>query len=81
MRLQQWAKNGLLFLPLIAAHETDFVLWGKMMWGFLAFGFLASSTYIWNDLMDLNADRQHPVRSANVSRPAKGRILQKVFCS
>jgi len=60
MRLQQWAKNGLLFLPLIAAHETDFALWGKMMWGFLAFGFLASSTYIWNDLMDLNADRQHP---------------------
>ena len=60
MRLQQWAKNGLLFLPLIAAHETDFALWGKMMWGFLAFGFLASATYIWNDLMDLNADRQHP---------------------
>jgi 4-hydroxybenzoate polyprenyltransferase len=60
MRLQQWAKNGLLFLPLIAAHETDIVLWSKMAWGFLAFGLLASSTYIWNDLMDLNADRQHP---------------------
>jgi len=60
MRMQQWAKNGLLFLPLIAAHEVDWALWRKMLWGFLAFGFLASATYIWNDLMDLNADRQHP---------------------
>lgn len=60
MRLQQWAKNGLLFLPLIASHETDPVLWVTMLWGFLAFGLVASATYIWNDLMDLNADRQHP---------------------
>ena len=60
MRLQQWAKNGLLFLPLIAAHELNPVLWLTMLWGFVAFGLVASATYIWNDLMDLNADRQHP---------------------
>lgn len=60
MRLQQWAKNGLLFLPLIAAHENDPVLWLSMFWGFVAFGLVASATYIWNDLMDLNSDRQHP---------------------
>lgn len=60
MRLQQWAKNCLLFLPLIAAHETSTTLWLNMLWGFLAFGLVASATYIWNDLMDLNADRQHP---------------------
>jgi 4-hydroxybenzoate polyprenyltransferase len=60
MRLQQWAKNGLLFLPLIAAHESSTALWLSMVWGFVAFGLVASATYIWNDLMDLNADRQHP---------------------
>lgn len=60
MRLQQWAKNGLLFLPLITAHESSLGLWLTMVWGFLAFGLVASATYIWNDLMDLNADRQHP---------------------
>jgi len=60
MRLQQWAKNGLLFLPLIAAHELNPLSWLSMLWGFVAFGLVASATYIWNDLMDLNADRQHP---------------------
>lgn len=60
MRIQQWAKNGLLFLPLIASHELNPVLWFSMLWGFVAFGLVASATYIWNDLMDLNADRQHP---------------------
>lgn len=60
MRMQQWAKNALLFLPLIAAHKADAGLWLQMLWGFVAFGLVASATYIWNDLMDLNADRQHP---------------------
>ena len=60
MRLQQWAKNGLLFVPLIAAHEQSPAVWLGMCWGFVAFGLVASATYIWNDLMDLNADRQHP---------------------
>lgn len=60
MRLQQWAKNALLFLPLIAAHQRDPQLWLSMLYGFVAFGLVASATYIWNDLMDLDADRQHP---------------------
>lgn len=60
MRLQQWAKNGLLFLPLMAAHENNAALWLNMLSGFVAFGLVASATYIWNDLMDLNSDRQHP---------------------
>lgn len=60
MRLQQWAKNSLLFLPLIASHEQNPNLWLSMFYGFVAFGLVASATYIWNDLMDLNSDRQHP---------------------
>lgn len=60
MRLQQWAKNSLLFLPLIASHELDLQLWVNILLGFAAFGLVASATYIWNDLMDLGADRQHP---------------------
>ncbi len=60
MRFQQWAKNALLFLPLIAAHETDLSLWFKVFMVFWAFGLIASSTYIWNDLMDLSSDRKHP---------------------
>ena len=60
VRFQQWAKNALLFLPLIAAHEQSLELWALALNAFLAFGLVASATYLWNDLMDLEADRQHP---------------------
>ncbi|HEX5485566.1 MAG TPA: UbiA family prenyltransferase [Limnobacter sp.] len=60
MRVQQWAKNALLFLPLVAAHQLNAHLWLQMLMGFVAFGLVASATYIWNDLMDLVPDRHHP---------------------
>jgi 4-hydroxybenzoate polyprenyltransferase len=60
MRLQQWAKNALLFLPLLAAHQAPGASWIPALWAFLALGLVASSTYIWNDLMDLPSDRKHP---------------------
>lgn len=60
MRPQQWAKNALLFLPLMVAHESDPFMWLTVFSVFWAFSLVASSTYIWNDLMDLPSDRQHP---------------------
>jgi 4-hydroxybenzoate polyprenyltransferase len=60
LRPHQWVKNVLLFLPLIAAHRMD----GSGIWATLlaaaAFSAAASSIYIINDLLDLEADRQHP---------------------
>jgi 4-hydroxybenzoate polyprenyltransferase/phosphoglycolate phosphatase-like HAD superfamily hydrolase len=60
MRPQQWAKNALLFLPLMVAHESNPWLWLTVFSVFWAFSLVASSTYIWNDLMDLPSDRRHP---------------------
>ena len=59
MRLTQWSKNGLLFVPLLAAHEWSVGAWASVVMAFLAFGLLASSTYLINDLLDLSNDRQH----------------------
>ena len=61
IRLHQWLKNLLLFLPLFAAHEVlnaDLLLACGI--GFVSFGFCASSIYVLNDLMDIQADRRHP---------------------
>ena len=60
IRLHQWAKNVLIFLPVLLAHA-----WagGRMLaacMAFLSFGLAASATYIVNDLLDLEADRHHP---------------------
>ena len=60
IRLHQWAKNFLIFLPLLLAHNrAPGVLAGATL-AFLSFGLCASATYIVNDLLDLEADRQHP---------------------
>lgn len=60
VRLHQWVKNALVFLPLALAHQLlEPALLFKATWGFLAFGLCASSVYLLNDLLDLSADRQH----------------------
>jgi len=61
LRLHQWLKNILLFVPLLASHrfgEPQAIL--DTVLGFIAFSFCASSVYVLNDLMDLPADRRHP---------------------
>lgn len=61
LRIQQWVKNLLLFVPIIAAHQIrDLDLWVQTSYAFVAFGLCASSVYIINDLFDLESDRQHP---------------------
>ncbi|WP_243337790.1 UbiA family prenyltransferase [Anaeromyxobacter soli] len=61
LRLHQWAKNVLVFLPLVAAHrlrEPEEVLRAAL--AFVAFGLVASGVYVTNDLRDVEADRLHP---------------------
>ncbi|MFW6278369.1 MAG: UbiA family prenyltransferase [Halorhodospira sp.] len=61
LRLHQWAKNLLLFVPLATSHQiVEPQLVFQAVTGFLAFGLCASAVYILNDLMDLRDDRQHP---------------------
>jgi 4-hydroxybenzoate polyprenyltransferase/phosphoserine phosphatase len=60
IRVHQWAKNVLIFLPLLLAHVwAPGILAGAAL-AFFSFCFCASATYIVNDLLDLEADRQHP---------------------
>lgn len=63
LRIHQWSKNLLIFVPLLASHrifETPLLLTGFIT--FLAFGLCASSVYILNDLIDLPDDRAHPTK-------------------
>ena len=60
IRLHQWAKNTLIFLPLLLAHVRAAGPFVAACLAFLSFGLAASATYILNDLLDLEADRHHP---------------------
>ena len=62
LRPHQWVKNVLLFLAMIAAHRFDLVTLVPILWGIVAFSAAASSIYIVNDLLDLEADRLHPTK-------------------
>lgn len=61
IRVHQWMKNLLLFVPLLAAHQlSNMAAWKSLILAFVAFSLCASSVYISNDLLDLDSDRQHP---------------------
>lgn len=61
LRMHQWAKNLLVFLPVIAGHSfADPARLLAAIVALFAFCFAASSAYIVNDLLDLPGDRDHP---------------------
>lgn len=75
-RPHQWAKNFLLLLPAVLAHETDPAAWLRAAVGFAAFSCCASAVYVLNDLFDIEADRAHPQKR---HRPfASGAVSESV---
>ncbi len=63
MRPRQWTKNVFLFAALVFDKQLftlDSFL--RTLGGFALFCLVSSSVYIFNDLADIEADRQHPVK-------------------
>lgn len=61
LRVYQWSKNLLVFAALLFAQEffhADKVLTSLL--AFTTFCMAASATYLFNDLQDVEQDRQHP---------------------
>lgn len=76
LRVHQWVKNLLLFVPMLTAFSfTNLAHLQMMTIAFVAFSLAASATYIVNDLWDLDNDRAHPRKrnrpfaSAKISIP------------
>ena len=60
MRPHQWAKNALIFVPVITGQKIlDARAVTAALLAFVAFSFCASAIYLVNDLTDLAADREH----------------------
>ena len=73
IRVHQWAKNLLVFVPLISSQQFNLRALTAGLAAFFAFSFVASAVYVFNDLVDRESDRRHPAKS---SRPfARGDIL------
>ena len=67
LRIHQWSKNLLLFVPALASHQIMMPgIFINALTGFIAFSLLASSIYVLNDIVDIDHDRKHP---KNKNRP------------
>jgi 4-hydroxybenzoate polyprenyltransferase len=63
MRPHQWAKNLLLFVPLVTSHQVGKPsALARAFAAFIAFSVSASAVYVINDLLDVEADRRHPTK-------------------
>ena len=63
LRLHQWVKNFIIFVPALAGHKIgDTTIFLRDVRAFAAFCLCASGVYLLNDLLDLDADRQHPTK-------------------
>ncbi|QIO30768.1 UbiA family prenyltransferase [Bradyrhizobium sp. 1(2017)] len=62
LRVYQYAKNTLVFVPVITAHQLNLPTLFYALLAFMAFSACASGAYLMNDLLDLSADRQHPTK-------------------
>ena len=61
LRIHQWSKNLLVFLPLLLSHQVSNLHLAMLtLVAFVAISCLASALYICNDLLDLQSDRLHP---------------------
>lgn len=63
VRPHQYLKNGFVLLGPLFAQQWDLVTLSQALLAFLAFCCMASAVYVLNDMMDIEADRAHPVKS------------------
>ena len=65
MRLYQWSKNVLVFVPILASGAIlDVQAWLAALLTFFSFCLVASSLYAVNDLLDIESDRSHARKRA-----------------
>jgi 4-hydroxybenzoate polyprenyltransferase len=63
LRVHQWFKNLLIFVPIFTAHEFfNAGAWLSGAIAFTSFSLCASAVYLINDIADLENDRLHPTK-------------------
>jgi len=81
LRIYQWVKNFLLFVPVFVSHQyIDASSIVTTFLGFISIGLLASSTYVLNDILDLDSDRLHARKKSRPFASGKISIKNGVVC-
>jgi 4-hydroxybenzoate polyprenyltransferase len=80
-RFSQWLKNSFLFAPLIfSRHLFEPAYFWRETLAFISFCLVSSMVYIVNDIVDIEADKLHPIKrnrplAAGAIRPFEAIIV------
>lgn len=79
LRVHQYVKNALVLVPVVTAHQFNRVAITSALVALVAFSICASAVYVLNDMVDLEADRQHPTKknrplASGAIKPWQGKI-------
>lgn len=78
-RPQQWLKNFFVFAPLIFSQNVlHWSLVLRSLLAFVAFCLISGAVYIFNDIRDLEEDKQHPLKSQRPLASGRLKISQAV---
>lgn len=82
MRPEQWAKNLFIFTPLVFSRRLlDTALLEKVAIGFVLFSLASSSVYLFNDIKDLESDKNHPHKRKRPLASQKLRMSEAYLAS
>lgn len=77
LRPKQWTKNLLVFAAIIfSGHFSQPIFLGRALAAFLAMCLVSSATYAFNDIADIDRDRNHPTKRF---RPIASGAIPKPF--
>ena len=74
LRPWQWIKNLIIFIPYILAKNNTDSETSNLIIIFFIFSVFVSSTYVFNDIKDVEVDRLHPKKK---NRPIAKGIIEK----
>lgn len=77
LKINHYIKNLVVIVPLIFSMNLfNYPLWIKVVLAFVSFCCISSCIYIFNDLIDVEKDRLHPIKSL---RPIAANLISKRF--
>lgn len=82
MRPKQWYKNLVIFIGIVfSLNLLNFNLWINAIYAFIGFCLLSGSIYIINDYLDIEKDRNHPVKCKRPLASGRLKASQGLFFS
>ncbi len=80
LRVRQWYKNVLIFLPILFAVQLfDVDAFRMTIIGFFALCFISSTNYIINDIVDIERDKLHPEKKKRPLAAGKVNVFPAVL--